>query len=144
MDLNKTPHTLITAACGIALGAFLLWFGQLALQRMREHDAKPRRAGLKHQLMRHKASAMDEALHATIDGNLVRVNTATTKLKQFANRIDGFLATEIYSQYGDDFHRAIEDLLAASEANDREGSKEAILRLERSCIECHFLINEPR
>ena len=93
--------------------------------------------------MRRKAMAMDDALHATIRGNLSQVNAAAVTMKQSKNTIDGFLATEVYSKYGDDFDSSIEDLLAATDANDQEGSKEAILRLEKSCIECHFLINQP-
>jgi len=143
MNFTKTPNTLIAVACGIALGAFFLWFGQFALQRVREHDANPRRAGVKNQLMRRKAAAMDDALHAAIRGNLAQVNAATVRMRQSATKIDGFLSTDVYTQYGEDFYRAIEDLLAASGANDRDGSKEAILRLEKSCIECHFLINQP-
>ena len=141
VDLTKARNTLIAVACGIALGVFFLWFGQFAWQRIQEHDAEPRRAGVKNQLMRRKSAAMDEALQAMLRGNLVRVNAAAVRMRRSAAKIDGFLSTEVYDRYGEDFFGALDDLLAATEANDREGSKEAILRLEKSCIDCHFLIN---
>ena len=86
---------------------------------------------------------MDEALNATIGGNLTRVNAAAVRMKQAASTIDGFLATPVYAKHGEDFHSSIDDLIAATSQNDREGTKEAILRLEKSCIECHYLINPP-
>ncbi len=143
MEVKKTTNTLIMVACGIALGALALWFLQFAWEKVQEHDANPRRASVKNQLMRRKASAMDDALHAAIRGNLSQVNAAAVRMKQSASTIDGFLATEVYKMHGDDFHSSIDDLLAATDAGDRDGTKEAILRLERSCIECHYLINQP-
>jgi len=143
MEVNKTTNTLIAIACGIAFGAFALWGIQFAIQRVQEHDANPRRASVKNQLMRRKAAAMDDALDATISGNLRRVNAAAVRMRQAANTIDGFLATEVYDKYGEDFHRSIDDLIAATSENDREATKEAVLRLEKSCIECHFWINQP-
>jgi hypothetical protein len=143
MEVKKTTNTVIAVVCGIAFGALALWGAQLAIQRIQEHDANPRRASVKNQLMRRKAAAMDEALNATIGGNLRRVNAAAGRMKQAASKIDGFLATEVYANYGEDFHRSIEELLVATSENNREGTKEAILRLEKSCIECHYLINRP-
>lgn len=141
--MNKTTNTLLIVACGVAFGALALWFLQFAWEKVQEHDANPRRASVKNQLMRRKSNAMDDALHATISGNLSQVNAAAGRIKQSAGTIDGFLATEVYKKHGDDFFSSIEDLLAATAANDRDGSKEAILRLEKSCIECHYLINQP-
>lgn len=143
MEEKKTANTLITVICGIAIGAFAIWFLQFAWEKVQEHDANPRRAGVKNQLMRRKAVAMEDALHAIIGGNLSQVNAAAVRMKQSAGKIDGFLATEIYKKHGDDFHGSIEELLAATTANDREATKVAILRLEKSCIDCHYLINQP-
>lgn len=141
MVLTKMSNTLLTVICGGAIGALLLWLGQLAWKGIQEHDANPHRAGVQNQLMRRKSAAMDAALSATLRGNLAQVNAATRRIRESAGRITGFLSTDMYNQYGDDFFQAIEDLLAATSANDREASKEAILRLEKSCIDCHFLIN---
>jgi hypothetical protein len=144
MDLTKTPNTLIAVACGVAFGALSLWFLQYALQVARDFDANPQRASFKHQIMRRKADAMDDALHAIVRGDLAKVNAAAVKMKEFASTIDNFLSTDVYRQYGDDFYRSIEDLKIATSENDEDGSKEAILRLEKSCIECHFLINRDK
>ncbi|HBJ37643.1 MAG TPA: hypothetical protein DDZ51_23380 [Planctomycetaceae bacterium] len=143
MELKKTTSIFLTVACGIAIGALGLWFLQFAWEKVQEHDASPQRANVKNQLMRRKAVAMEDALQAILGGNLSRVNAAAVRMKQSARTIDGFLATEVYKTHGDDFHGSIEDLITATAANDRDGAKEAILRLEKSCIECHYLINQP-
>ncbi len=143
MGSSKTRNTLLAAACGIVFGIFSLWFVQFAWQQIQEHDARPRRASLKSQLMRRKSAAMDEALQAIIRGNLAKVNAAAVKMKRSAGNIDGFLSTPVYDEHGEEFYRAIDDLLAASGENDRDASRDAILRLEKSCIECHYLINQP-
>lgn len=143
MEVKKTTNTFLTVACGIAFGALVVWFLQFAWAKVQEHDANPRRASVKNQLMRRKAVAMEDALHAIIGGNLPEVNSAAVRMKQSARTIDGFLATEVYKKHGDDFHGSLEDLITTTAAGDRDGAKEAILRVEKSCIECHYLINQP-
>jgi len=123
MEVKKTTNILIAVTCGIALGAGTLWFLQFAWERVQEHDANPRLANVKNQLMRRKAMAMDDALHATIRGNLSQVNAAAVTMKQSKSTIDGFLATEVYSKYGDDFDSSIEDLLAATDAMIRKARR---------------------
>lgn len=143
MEANKTTTQFLTIAGGIAFGAIGLWFLQFAWQKVEEHDANPRRASVKNQLMRRKAVAMEDTLEAIIGGNLSQVNSAAIRMKESAKTIDGFLATEVYKKHGDDFHASLDDLIATTAANDRQGAKAAILKLENSCIECHFLINQP-
>jgi cytochrome c556 len=144
MEVGCRMNTRMAVVGGIAFGAFALWFVQFALQKVQEHDARPRQANVKNQLMRRKATAMEDALNAIIRGNLAQVNAAAVRMKRSAITIDGYLATEAYEKFGEDFHQSIEELLAATAANDREVSKQAILRLENSCIECHYLINQPK
>ncbi len=95
MEVKKTTNTFLTVACGIAFGALVVWFLQFAWAKVQEHDANPRRASVKNQLMRRKAVAMEDALHAIIGGNLPEVNSAAVRMKQSARTIDGFLATEV-------------------------------------------------
>ena len=128
---------------GILVGAGSIWFLQFAWRKAGEYDANPRRATIKNQLMRKKAEAMDDVLNEVVYGRLDRVSEAAARMLKCATAIDGFLATDIYTDYGDNFHQAIADVKAAAEASDDDSVKEAILRLERSCIECHFLINQP-
>jgi hypothetical protein len=40
------------------------------------------------------------------------------------------------------FQQSVDDLIAASGKKDVNSAKEAVLRLERSCIECHMLMNQ--
>ena len=128
---------------GILVGGGTLWFLQLAWRKAGEYDANPRRATIKNPLMRQQAEAMDDVLDEVVYGRLDRVSDAAARMLKCATAIDGFLATDIYINYGDNFHQAIADVKTAAEASDKEAVKDAILRLESSCIECHFLINQP-
>lgn len=60
-------------------------------------------------------------------------------MQRYGRMVDGFLVTDAYEQHGQEFHQALRDLRAAAGEGNRDEAKEASLRLERSCIECHFL-----
>jgi hypothetical protein len=139
MFAAKMPRTLILVACGFAGGAFFIWLLLFAW----EHDANPRRANFKNQMMRRKVEAMDQSRHSILRGRLPQVNAAAARMHEYARTIEGFLATDVYKKHGDEFYEAIEELRIASGADDREGTKEAFLRLERSCIDCHYLLAQP-
>jgi len=141
MEPPKPINSFFAITCGIAFGAASLWFLQTVMEKVREHDENPRRASVKNQLMRRKASAMDDALAAIIRGSLPQVHAAARSMKDSARTIDGFIRSEAYQNHGEDFYEAIDDLLDATTANNLERSKDAILRLEKSCIECHYFIN---
>lgn len=65
-------------------------------------------------------------------------------MERYGETIDGYLASELYDKYGEDFHQAVADLAAAAAQEDVNNAKEAALRLEQSCIECHMLLNSRR
>ncbi|SRR6056297_1417213 len=138
--IRKQPVAVVS---GIVAGVLLLLLLQLAWKWAGEFDANPQQATLKNQLMQEKSDAMDDVLHAVVRGRLEEVSEAAVRMKSSANTINGYLATDVYEKYGEDFYRAIADIRVAANAKDRESAKEAILRLERSCIECHYLITPP-
>lgn len=140
--LTKMPLTLAVLS-GVVVAIMTFAFLQLAWNRAGEYDANPKRATMKNQLMRHKSDAMDDVLHAVIEGKLADVSAAAGRVKDCSSAIDRFLSTDVYEKYGTDFYAAIEDVRSAADSGDREAAKEAILRLERSCIECHFLLSQP-
>lgn len=141
MEPPKPINSFFAITCGIAFGAASFWFIQTVMEKVREHDENPARANIKNQLMRRKASSMDDALAAIIRGSLPQVHAAARSMKDSARTIDGFIRSEAYQNHGKEFYQAIDDLLDATTANNLDRSKEAILRLEKSCIECHYLIN---
>lgn len=128
---------------GVLVGAFLLWFVPLAWRQIAEYDANPVQPGLKYQLMRRKSDAMHDALDAMVEGRLDRVQAEAAEIEQFASTIEDYLATDVYQEYGKEFSQSVEDLQVAASQQDREAVKEAMVRLERTCIECHFLDNQP-
>lgn len=127
-----------------AAGAFLLWTAQLIWHRAGEIDRNPSRFGVKSQLMRRKSEAMHDIVDEMVAGNLGRVHSAAKRMERYGERIDGFLASETYDKYGADFHQAVDDLTVATSQEDINSAKEAVLRLEQSCIECHILLNTTR
>lgn len=123
------------------VGALLVWlFGEI-WRYTGEYDANPPQRSLKNQLMRRKSDSMQDALDAIVRGRLDRANAAAVDIEKYASTIDGYLSTDVYEKHGKSFHEAIRDLKRATARSDAELAKEAALRLERSCLECHMLIN---
>lgn len=127
---------------GAVVSGFLLWAVPLAWRRIAEYDKNPTRPSLKYQFMRRKSDAMHDLLDDVVDGRLDRAASEAAQIERFASTINGYLATDVYQRYGEDFYRSLEELQVAAGQNDWEAVKEATLRLEKSCIECHFLINQ--
>lgn len=143
MANHRFRELTITLFCGLIVGAGITWFIQLAWRSATEYSENPRRATFKNQLMRRKSDAMDDALQAIVRGRLSQVRDAAERMEECANAIDGYLSTEVYTMHGEEFYQAIEELRVSAGNKDRQGAKEAILRLERSCIDCHYLITVP-
>ena len=132
---------LMTIMASLVAVAFLLWTVQLIWHRAGEIDRNLSRFGAKNQLMHRKSEAMHDILDEMIAGNLGSVHSAAKRMARYGETIDGYLASESYDIYGMDFHQSVEDLAAAAAESDAIKAKEAALRLERSCIECHELLN---
>lgn len=131
----------LTAA--LLAGALAFWGLSVAWRRVAEHGMNPGPPNLKAQAMLRKSRAMRDVLDAMIRGRLDRVEASAARMRRFASGIDGFLATDVYEKYGDDFYTALDDLQDAANQKDQGAAKDAVLRLEKSCIECHLLINQP-
>ena len=129
---------LLSGALVVALGVWL--FGEV-WRYAAEYDKNPSHRNFKNQLMRRKSDSMQDILDAIVRGRLNRVNAAAVDMERYAATIDGYLSTDVYEKHGKSFNEAIQNLKRATEQNDAELTKEAALRLERSCLECHMLIN---
>jgi len=143
--MNETsPDKLMLAAVGgVLFGAAVMWFVPMLWQMAGDYDAAPRRQNVKFQLMQRKSNAMHRALDAIVDGRLDDVEAEAADIRQYAIEIKGYLATEVYKKAGEEFYESLDVLEAAAGRNDRQATKQAILRLENSCIDCHYLIKEP-
>ena len=141
---SQARFWMMVILASASAGAFLLWTAQLIWHRAGEIDRNPNRFGVKSQLMRRKSEAMHDILDEMVAGNLGRVHSAAKRMKRYGETIDGYLASELYDKYGADFHQAVADLTAAAAQEDVNNAKEAALRLEQSCIECHMLLNTRR
>ncbi|MBS3952445.1 MAG: hypothetical protein KGZ88_05805 [Methylomicrobium sp.] len=129
---------LLSGALVVVLG---VWLFVEVWRYAGEYDKNPSQRNLKNQLMRRKSESMQDILDAIVRGRLNRVNSAAVNMERYAATIDGYLSTDVYEQHGKSFNEAIHDLKRATAQSDAELTKEAALRLERSCLECHMLIN---
>lgn len=141
---SRRRFWIIVVLTSAAAGATLLWIFQLIWHQAAEFDRNPGQAGAKNQLMRRKSEVMHEIMDEMVAGNLGRVHSAAKRMERYSGTIDKYLASEAYDKYGADFHQALTDLAAAATQENLNNAKEATLRLEQSCIECHMLLNAQR
>jgi hypothetical protein len=93
-------------------------------------------------MMHRKSIAMQAILDAMIRGDLRRVERAANQLLIYRHSIEQILSSAEYEKYGEDFRMSVDDLIDAAARKDQDSAKEATLRLERSCLECHLLMNQ--
>lgn len=134
---------LIAGVSGALLAiAAIVWSVRWLSQTAGEHGRNPSRGGLMDQMMHRKTSAMQDILDGMIRGNLRRVETAADQMTAYGNTIKWYLSSAEYEKHGEDFRGAVDDLRVAARERDMDSAKEATLRLERSCLECHVLMNQ--
>lgn len=114
----------------------MVWMFQLLISRV------PLGGSLKTQMMHRKSMAMKTILEGMIRGDLHRVESAANQLVDYSNTIEHYLSSDEYEKHGEDFSRSVGDVIDAASRKDNNSAKEAVLRLERSCIECHLLMNQ--
>lgn len=141
--ISRSPfRAIVGVSCTllaiVAIVGSVLWFWQTAA----EIDRNPQRSGLKEQMMHRKTTAMQAISDGMIRGDLPRVETAAKQLSAYGNAIEWYLSATEYEKNGEKFHQSVDDLITAARERDMNSAKEATLRLERSCIECHILMNQ--
>lgn len=132
---------IVGVLVGLLLGATLIWSLQTAWDFAGAQDQDPASGSLKGQMMRRKSAAMAQMLDAVVDGDLREVGATAERIQTYKTTIDGFLRTVIYRKHGEAFHQSLAEIGRAVRDADRNAVKEAVLRLERSCIDCHQLLN---
>ena len=127
---------IVGASSAVLAIVALVWVFQVLISRV------PIGVGLKAQMMHRKTMAMQTILDGMIRGDLQRVEKAANQLVGYRDTIAQFISSAEYEKHGEDFRKSVDDVIAAAARKDLNSAKEATLRLERSCIECHLLMNQ--
>jgi hypothetical protein len=127
---------IVGASSAVLAIVALVWVFQVLVSRV------PIGVGLKAQMMHRKTMAMQTILDGMIRGDLQRVEKAANQLVGYRDTIAQFISSAEYEKHGEDFRKSVDDVIDAAARKDLNSAKEATLRLERSCIECHLLMNQ--
>ena len=145
-DQNKSlPRTTLTkhfplvggAIFCVLFGAFLAW-GVHALWQMDDTQVT---STLKEQMMHRKTRTMEQILDGLVRGNMRSVEKSALHMKSIGVHLNWYSSSELYESSDERFRQSTLDLIGAAQKPDYDAAKESALRLERSCIECHALIN---
>lgn len=132
---------LFAGAIGcMLLGAFMAW-GVHALWQM---DDIPVTRTFNEQMMHRKTRTMEQILDGLVRGNMRRVENSAEHMKSIGLHFDWYSSNELYDSSNELFRQSTLDLIDAAQRRDHDAAKESALLLERSCIECHALINSRR
>jgi hypothetical protein len=107
-------------------------------------DRKPPRGGLKVGMMHRKSVAMQDILDGIIRNDWARVDSAAERMATYGDTIQWYLSVPEYQANGESFREATSDLRRFVQQRESESAKEATLRLERSCLECHLQLNQQQ
>ncbi len=129
----------VAAVAVLAIGVWaFMWLWNLVV----EIDSNPPRGGLKVGMMHRKSVAIQDIMDGMIRDDWDRVGSAAERMATYGHTIQWYLTVREYQANGDSFRDATNDLRRFVSEQDRESAKEAALRLERSCLECHIQMNQ--
>ena len=137
MKLTKHFPLIGGASFCVLLGAFVAW-GVYALWQMEDI---PVTSTFKEQMMHRKTRTMEQILDGLVRGNMRSVAKSALHMKSIGVHLDWYSSSELYESNDERFRQSTLDLIEAAQKRDHDAAKESALRLERSCIECHALIN---
>ncbi len=129
---------LATGVLVCVLFGTLMGWGIHALWQL---DDTPATNTFKEQMMHRKTRTMEQILDGLVRGNLRRVENSAEHMWKIGNELNWYLSSSLYQSNDEIFRDSTADLIKAAQQRDHDAAKEAALRLERSCIECHALIN---
>ena len=137
---NPNPalfRRLAGALVCVLFGSLLGW-GVHALWQM---EATPGVDSLKEQMMHRKTRTMEQILDGLVRGNLRAVEKSAEQMKSIGIHLNWYSSSEMYQSNDQRFRQSTFDLIEAAQRRDHDAAKESALLLERSCIECHSIIN---
>ncbi len=121
----------------VLLGVLMTW-GVHALWQM---DDTPVTSTFNEQMMHRKTRTMEQILDGLVRGDMRRVENSAEHMKSIGVHVNWYSSSEIYENNNELFRQLTFELIDAAQRRDHVAAKESALRLERSCIECHALIN---
>jgi len=144
MRLSTSVQMIVGVSFGTLAFLAMVWSGRWLWEIAGEHDRNPPRGGVSEQLMNRKSRAMEDILAGMIRGDLRLVNAAAKKMEAYGDTMEWYLSHYEYDEHGEQFRSFVAALQEATERQDIESAKEAVLQLERSCIECHMVLNQQK
>ena len=139
----KTSFPLIASALACVLFGSFLALGVRALWQL---DGIPATSTFKEQMMHRKSRAMAQISDGLVRGDLRRVEASAEHMWEIGQALNWYMSSDLYENHEEIFHDSTNELIEAARQGDHAAAKESALRLERSCIDCHVLINrdQPR
>jgi len=139
MSLRK-PVLVVIRVASVLLGIVAVsWSVHWLWQTLAENLPQ---GGISQQMMRRKSRTMADILDGMIHEDFPHLYREAKRMTSYNTTIEHFLHFPEYERQSDDFKQSLEDLIVAAKGEESDSSKEAVLRLERSCIECHILLNQ--
>jgi predicted transposase YbfD/YdcC len=133
---DRFPVFVGAVAC-VLFGMFLA----LGVRAFWGLDPTPGTTTVQEQMMHRKTRTMEQILDGLVRGDLSRVEESAELMWDIANKLDWYLTNPLYEQDSNVFRDSTTALIESARQRDYSAAKESALRLERSCIECHELIN---
>ncbi len=118
------------------MGGALVWVGTEAGNIYND----PSRTSVRSQMMRRKQETMHHILDDMVRGDLRGASASAKDMRAYADTLERFLDTREYSKHNDEYRQSIEDLIEAGSQDKADLARNAALRLERTCLECHALL----
>jgi hypothetical protein len=137
MKLTKHFPRIGGAVFCIIFGALLAW----AVHGLWQMENIPVTSTFNEQMMHRKTRTMEQILDGLVRGDMRRVENSAEHMKSIGFHVDWYSSSELYENNSELFRHSTFDLIGAAQRRDHVAAKEAALQLERSCIECHALIN---
>jgi hypothetical protein len=144
MSTGVSAKRLAIGTIAIAAVAVVVWLFLWLWNVVAEIDSNPPRGGLKVGMMHRKSIAMQDIMDGMIRDDWKRVEGAAARLATYGHTIQWYLAVPDYQVNGESFREATKDLRRFVQAQEVESAKEAALRLERSCLDCHIQLNAQK
>ncbi len=132
---------LLVGALVCLLSGGLMTMAVIALWKMDEIAIT---STVQEQMMHRKTRTMEQILDGLVRGDLRRVQESAEHMQSIGQTINWYLSLPVYKRNDEIFRDSTLAVLEAARQGDHAAAKESALQLERSCIECHALINQAK
>ncbi len=135
----RSPQIAIAVAC-VFFGAV----AALGIRALWQLGAMPVSVSLAEEMMHRKTRTMEHVLDGLVRGNLREIESSAERMWDIGNALNWYGSNPLYADHDEIFRDSTVALIEAARQRDYPAAKESALRLERSCMECHALINSDK